>query len=514
LSLATYLAAALFGVGTVTTAAAATPEPPHDVIVLLDYTGSMIGQGVGNPKNIWDEVRARIRQQIGFFGDGTNLAIVPFDSDARRKLIWPQHSRGDEPISLATLSDETRASAVAYVDSLPPPDGQHTGICTSLGYALDRLRDWRTQQSGGQPDEQRLQYVYLYTDGIDTTTCASDFASKFVEVFKGHKADYPHLFGVYIDLNGVVSGPDVTTIQAGSGGDFQVDPGQPRFVDLGVSTRSLGNLYGQLSVPITLHIANAEDIPSDSVWTAAVDTSEDSFISVDPPEVALDGDIPLTLRPIRPTAGQHAGLLRLVRLGGNYIFTNGGSVPFTYEWSPPLSTTPSPAPPDVASPQPPAAVTPSSQPPAVVVSPAPPSAPFDPTWLVGSLIGALVAAFLVFLWIRTPRFPAAAAFDIAGDSHPLRQSAGVAFLRPQRLTVSGADSPFAIGLEANETTEARAIRGSESITFDPMGSDVLIDGRKVSDPTQITYGARVVGQGWTVHYRRVEDPDGERGAGA
>src|SRR6476619_5386966 len=108
----------------------------RDVIILLDVTRSMKGEGGGDIKDIWQDVQARVEEQIDALSDGTSLAIVPFAAGADRANIWPMPETDEAaPLQFATLDAGLRQQAKATVDNLDPT-GVSTEICRSLDYAL------------------------------------------------------------------------------------------------------------------------------------------------------------------------------------------------------------------------------------------------------------------------------------------------------------------------------------------------------------------------------------------
>lgn len=308
-------------------------ELPRDAVILLDITRSMRGEGRDPAaRDIWDDVVARVSEQVSSFSDGTNLAIVPFADGPRVRSVWPIATRTeDEAITLATVDPDTRSSALTYLGQLGEPDGQATHICDSLRYALQRLDDWRR----GQPD--RLQTVYLYTDGLDTGSCAEDFAESLVELFNGERADYPYLYGVYIDLNGALTDDDVDAIEQGTQGHVDHSVGIPPIVTVEPSAVELGNLYGVTDgVEVILRFGN---LPAGELLTAHLDlVPSDLGLEIEPQGITLAGEVAITLSPSSPEPGPHAGAIRLQRRGGNYVLGNS-TIAVTYDWvAPPTPT--------------------------------------------------------------------------------------------------------------------------------------------------------------------------------
>src|SRR5437868_4988 len=68
------------------------PAPAtRDAIILLDITASMRGQG-DDPKarDIWDQVVAKVGEQLDQLAVGTSLTIIPFANGPRYSQIWPK----------------------------------------------------------------------------------------------------------------------------------------------------------------------------------------------------------------------------------------------------------------------------------------------------------------------------------------------------------------------------------------------------------------------------------------
>ncbi|MBI4497984.1 MAG: VWA domain-containing protein [Chloroflexi bacterium] len=310
-----------------------------EAIILLDVTGSMRGEGPG-ARDIWDQVVEKVVEQLGSFSDGTQFAIVPFDAGPRHRAIWLNPpAQPDAPLSLTALDATTRPAAISYVRALVP-DGQSTWICDAFEYTLRQLQASRA----GHPAGTRMQAVFLYTDGLDNGKCAGNFATRMVEIFNAHTADFPFLYTAYIDLNEHLSSEAIATIGQGTEDRIRVNQGIPEILEIDPTSLALGNLatFPQ-GVEVTLRVKGR--LPDSPPSTAAVAIlPADLGLRVEPVSVTLAPAMKLTI-----TAGKaldprsSPATLRLQPAQDHILLANGGNVALTFSWQPPTPT-PTPVP--------------------------------------------------------------------------------------------------------------------------------------------------------------------------
>lgn len=155
---------------------------PQDVIILLDTTASMVGQGT-DPKaqNIFPRVVQTVAELIGGFPSTTRVMVMPFDRgvDMSRARVFPARP---SPTEMS-----------AYLQTLQPT-GQVTYIYESVDAALGQLEAW----SNGQKD--RPQALYIYTDGLDNGPHEGTWIQDLTKRIQLHRTDSPYLFAYYSDL--------------------------------------------------------------------------------------------------------------------------------------------------------------------------------------------------------------------------------------------------------------------------------------------------------------------------
>lgn len=373
--LATLLAALLPAAFTVRPVQGQTELPERDVIILLDVTISMRGEGGGDVTDIWDEVSARVEEQIGSFSDGTNFAVIPFDQGPRLSGIWPQAPPDEAaPIELMPAQDATRANAIEYVAGLEP-DGLGTWICESMAYALDKLKQWGSRP-GVDPD--RIQTVYLYTDGDEEgAQCAGNFVESMFALYNAETSEYPFLNMVYIDLRSSI---DPAEIPDGPGPE--IVQGLPDVINLNDDPQFLGNL-AEFPDGVTriVRIERGELTGPDGQPRSARLRllPAELGVTVDA-EVQLAPEMTITFRGTENTPpGQYNAILEFVPIQNDYIF-DPTSVIVTFSWDP-APPTPTPEPTATATPlptaTPPPTLTPTPLPTATL--PPPPTATPAPT---------------------------------------------------------------------------------------------------------------------------------------
>lgn len=494
-TLAVCLSVALSGYTAPRASAMNTVAIPRDTVILLDVTASMRGLGTDTKaRDIWDLVVQKVIEQINDLPDGTTLAIVPFDAGPRLPMVWPQApSRTTDQLQFATLDTSTRAEAVAHIRRLVP-DGQNTWICDTLEYGLVQLKVWRDQQQSNQ----RIQAVYLYTDGLDNGRCGTNFVPELVSTFKGAAQDFPYLYGVYIDLNGHLTPEEIAAMSGQPG--LIYGAGLPDFVDLDPGPINLGAQPSMTTgVDVTLHFNGV--LPARSLTAAVAVLPASLGLTATPSTVTLASEVTVHLASTAPMSpGTYAIAIRLSPANGNFLFANSSTDVF---FDVPAAATQAPASA--------AQVAPTTTP-VPTATPAPTSAPTpagsansDPTLPLGLLGLAVLVGLLAFVSWRTPRFSKDAALEVAGEPHMLRETAGFAFYRPQQVVVSGPDSSFGLeGGESGASSKLIATRGGSSMAIlDPAGTAVTVNGSPVSDSQPISYGAHLAGDGWKARYVQV-----------
>ena len=497
------VAAATTAGGATRVLAAGPTGVPRDEVILLDVTASMRGEGSDKAAlDIWDEVVQKVIQQINDLPDGSSIAIVPFEAGPRLGLIWPAaQRRTSDQIKFANLDPATRAKAVRHVRRLVP-DGQNTWICDSLEYGLLQLQGWRNLQA----ENQRIQTAFLYTDALDNGRCGRNFVPQLVETFNGVAQDYPYLYGVYIDLHGHLTPSEMKQIVRGTNGQFVPNGQLPDFVDLDPGPSDLGTGLMQTGgVDLTLHF---NGVPADRALTATVAIVPSTVgLLATPARIALARDVTIHLDATQALdPGSYAAAVKLSPASGNYQFSNSSTDFFFQVSAPTPAPSPTPAPTIAPTLAPTAAPTPvpTATPKPAPVVPPPPTDPTIPLVLLGL---AILAAIIALLYWLTPRFAKDAAMEVAGDLHPLRESAGFAFIRAQHVYLSGPDSLF--GLEGTPTM-IRALRRSANVILDPLGTQVSIDhDEPTSEPTELSFGRTVSVDPWTVVYRALPVYAGE-----
>ncbi len=460
----------------------------RDVIVLLDITGSMRGLGTDQTaRNIWGQVVEKLVQQVNDLPDGSSLTIVPFDAGPRLARIWPNAQKSQTAqLQLATLDQASRAAAIRHIRNLVP-DGGTTGICDSLEYALTQMRGWRTLQT----NDQRVETVFIYTDGLDNGKCKDNFVKRLVSDFQGATNENPFLYGVYIDLNGRLRPADRRSLTSAG---FSINTNLPDFIDVDPGPTDLSAaLLDPKGTDLVLHLTGKALSRN---LTARVDLlSGSAGLTITPAVITLASEVTIRLTPTRAIApGAHAGALVLTPIAGNFQFTNS-TTEFLYQA--PVAT-PSPTADPTAAPTTAPTVTPVAPP--VADPPAPSPAPL---FLIPIMLLMLATAVVVAaeLYRRTPRFAPDAVLELGDRVVQLRAAAGFAFMRPQRVLVSGGDAQYfrqthGAGPQGCSPTTLTAIKGSCDAWFDPAGTTVTANDGRVTGSMQIAYGTRLHGASW------------------
>jgi hypothetical protein len=115
-------------------------QPPLRLLVLVDISGSMAGDGMSM-------TRAALRSFLaGLPDDGVSIAVAPFDS---RRVV--------ERVREAQFGD--RAAALAQLEHLPPPAG-NTGLYSAIRAGIDRLEAERAVAAASVSDA-----LLVITDG-------------------------------------------------------------------------------------------------------------------------------------------------------------------------------------------------------------------------------------------------------------------------------------------------------------------------------------------------------------
>ena len=272
----------------------------RDVVILLDVTRSMRGcldrngkmyPGCfleGPERNIWDDVVARVGEQIDQTPNGQSRAR-PSGPQELLDRVWPPLPAGANegtPLTFRTLSIVSRNDVKNVLANLEP-DAQNTGICRSLEYTLGKL----AQRRASLGTALHSQSLYLYTDGADNLSCKDDFAAKLAGTYKANAGDYPYLHTVYVDLNQYVCPVGNTTLADSSGGAISCVPDIPASVKINTENVPLGNLAVQpngANVTLTL----GTPIPAGQRWTAQIEVLPDTLgLRAEPAEVMLGSQV-------------------------------------------------------------------------------------------------------------------------------------------------------------------------------------------------------------------------------
>jgi hypothetical protein len=214
---------------------------------------------------------------------------------------------------------------------------------------------------------------------------------------------------------------------------------------------------------------------------------------ITPSEITLAPEVTVHLTATQAIApGSHAAAIVLTPITGNFQFTNS-TTEVLYQAPIP---TPPPTPPPTPDPKP--------IPTVEAVAPPVAAAPAAPMFLIpfALLILAMAVVVIAELYRRTPRFAPDAVLEIGGGRViRLQSAAGFAFMRPQRVPVSGTGSPnfhgtHGSGPQGFRPTTLTAIKGSRDAVFDAAGTSVTANDAKVGGPRQIAFGTRLVGAPW------------------
>ncbi|MEI2617803.1 MAG: vWA domain-containing protein [Thermomicrobiales bacterium] len=312
---------------------AAQAAQGRDVIILLDTTVSMKGEG--GTANIWDEVRNRVSRQISYLGDDVHFALIPFADGPRIKGIWPPQS--NDPTATFQLSpstEQTRKEADEFLSGMTP-DGRGTYICESLEYAIQKLADWSAGQGGGD----RIQTIYLYTDGDEEgEQCRQNFAESLAKIFNSKSGEYPYLNTVYVDLGKQISDADKVIIEQAPG--ITIVPNIPDVISISDDPIDLGNLYDHpTGVTISLTLKSGAPVSNGVARGAVLNILPANLgITFAPTTINLTQPMNITFTASgNLVRGQYNGVLRLNPIQDNWVFANN-SIPITFTWQPPEPT--------------------------------------------------------------------------------------------------------------------------------------------------------------------------------
>jgi len=193
-----------------TVAVPARAEQPQQqqapyVVIVLDDTASMIGQGA-NPqaKAIWVDVQGAVIRLLGTLPVGAQVLIVPFAGGPEVTRLYPaQPPPGGPGVTWQTLDGTAAVSdAAAFVNQLTA-NGQSTAIFPSLKFGADQLSAIGTSPQGsGHP----LQ-LYLFTDGIDTSGNPQWLNQATTLLGNLHNDPALHLYSAFINFGPPTPGP-------------------------------------------------------------------------------------------------------------------------------------------------------------------------------------------------------------------------------------------------------------------------------------------------------------------
>ena len=184
--------------------ASAGSTPVYDYIFLIDTSGSMVGQGDGNPAVILPQVKKAIAESVNSLGDGANAVFLPFHQGV-------QTARAK---SFVLNGAADREAAVSYVNALVA-DGSMTWIWDSLNTALKRVAELR------KDGRQHVQTILLFTDGLDNSPLGVTLPD-IVKQFGLLRSEGQNLWLKYVTLgvalptdqaNGISSTPGMEVIQ-------------------------------------------------------------------------------------------------------------------------------------------------------------------------------------------------------------------------------------------------------------------------------------------------------------
>lgn len=164
--------------------------------LILDKTGSMVGNGDGHGDNIWSDVQEYCCEMVDNLSTPVNLVIYTFDA----KCSSPQ--------CFSIKGDGDKEDVKNYIKSIVA-NGRSTAIYSALNTALDYLRS-------NYPKSNQL--LYLVTDGRDNASSMTFRQS--LEKFAANRGEYDHLY--YIDLRGTARTDDVDAIKNTQGADIGV----------------------------------------------------------------------------------------------------------------------------------------------------------------------------------------------------------------------------------------------------------------------------------------------------
>jgi len=192
------------------TSASASTAPPQkqvfDYIFVVDVTGSMMGQGSGNPAVIMPQVKTAIAEQIMSFDDGATVVIVSF-------------SKGIKASKTFVLTDaNARKEAVDYVSGLKA-NSTGTWIYSSMLEALKESKRIAADSPGNH-----MQTLLLFTDGQDNEPGKKHAFADVARAFSLQRGDTENLWFKYQTLGVDAPKADKEIIEDTDGMELIVNP--------------------------------------------------------------------------------------------------------------------------------------------------------------------------------------------------------------------------------------------------------------------------------------------------
>lgn len=338
---------------------------PQDVVILLDTSASMVGQGT-DPKaqDIWSKVLSNLADLVGTLPASTRVMVLPFD----------QGVHTDEAHTFATRP--ARQELLTYLATIKPT-GQSTWIYESVVSAYQQLTTW----SQGQP--QRTQALYVYTDGLDNGAHSATWVDDLSRTVRLQRSAHPYLYTFYNDLQSQLTAPQVQTLQASG------VPVVQGFAQINTPVLDFGLFAaGQTSKTATLPFFFTSDVPASAI--ALKLNAANLPIHIEPTQAQIGSktpNIPVTLYLDGAVPGgvhQEASVDVTSTSGLNIQGTHTVALRFQIAASP--TATPKPTATATATALPTATSTPHPTPtPAATATPVPPPSPPAPPDLTVAL---------------------------------------------------------------------------------------------------------------------------------
>jgi hypothetical protein len=185
--------------GSAQAAAAVTSadSPVYDYVILLDASGSMVGNlggGAVDPsKNIMPAVKESLKQYLSELQPGSQVTIIPFTGEIPAGEVY-QFSIDDEAGPGSSL-----AGAYDFIDGVIAGQSAGTFITDAIAFGLADLAQRRND------DRQHVQTMLLFTDGEGNGATDKDEDGDFIvdnllNAIGEYKREQPYLFVRYVSL--------------------------------------------------------------------------------------------------------------------------------------------------------------------------------------------------------------------------------------------------------------------------------------------------------------------------